>query len=357
MNFLEAIDGKYGEELTSACLAFLLDHSPEIRKSVLGEMVRVQAINDTSTDTHFLVRPEFPTVDADSNDRGSLDVLVETDDCIIGIENKLDAGFTKEQPFKYMNTLERLASERKVSSGGSIRAELVVLAPAWRREEIEKHLRGAVKHIRFIAWEGILKALQDTPEQSSRIAVIRDELSAYIMGRIEFFTDFANKLESLARPITSTANDTQGALLRRVWEIFRPTTKYEGMSYRPHPAKNASYGGYFLRGAVDLGWYGFVNDERLGLNNGGAKFAIGLQEPLTSRLRMESFAADWEVHKSESPPPGWGPNWSVWAFTLGLDCQNPKKWESLVAPIHVAVESLPEKDRLGVYGRVPNSPP
>jgi len=118
MEFLRAIEGKSGEELTTACLAFLLEHSPAMRHSVLGEMARAKAIKNTSTDCHFGVRCEISTEDAVAAG-GFLDLLVETDDSVIGIENKLEAHFQVGQPFKYMDTLERLANSRKMPSGHS----------------------------------------------------------------------------------------------------------------------------------------------------------------------------------------------------------------------------------------------
>lgn len=68
---------------------------------------------------------------------GYVDILIETDDAIVGVENKFHAPLGKNQPDKYLDTLQEKASHLNVLVGNqkTIGYLLVVLLPKERKEE------------------------------------------------------------------------------------------------------------------------------------------------------------------------------------------------------------------------------
>ena len=103
MNLFDAIRGNK-EEIASAILNVLLNESPEIQSRFLNVVADV-CESGPIVNEDFKCATEKLT--ADERGRGRIDLLIETDNVAIGVENKLSAGFTPEQPEKYWKPLQK----------------------------------------------------------------------------------------------------------------------------------------------------------------------------------------------------------------------------------------------------------
>lgn len=177
MYFLETIEGARGELLTSALLKYALLNSSRFRAEFLkligGNFADSQA---PSFKDGVICYAEY-TIDSKAADgeaddrRGFIDLLVVGDNTVLGIENKLWADFTPGQPKKYLDTLQRIASETRQGSQ-QMQWRLVVIAPEDRRNDIESHLKeqGIQKSDSIILdWEDVGEALQVCADESTSV--------------------------------------------------------------------------------------------------------------------------------------------------------------------------------------------
>ena len=111
-------------------------------------------------DTHFACFREYETIDEAANQRGRIDLLIETDDFVIGVENKFYAKFEDEQPNKYLKSLKensqgltqlRAKYLRHISGSNYM---VVVLAPKRRRDEIKPVIKRN-PHLTSLTWEEV----------------------------------------------------------------------------------------------------------------------------------------------------------------------------------------------------------
>ena len=133
----------------------LMLRSPGCRNAVIRVIDAVSHVGLIESRSHFSCYAEHPTKDPELGD-GRIDLLVEVDSAVIGIEAKFGAGFQADQPNKYQAEVQRLADQLSEARGHRLRRMFLVLAPAVRREEIE-HLLGA--EARVITWEEVIEAL------------------------------------------------------------------------------------------------------------------------------------------------------------------------------------------------------
>ena len=92
MNFFSQIEGLVGENFSSAILRYLLERSPEIRDAFLAMISDVSPFGTIESRERFGSRREVTLKDSD-NVGGRIDLFIETDNAVIGIENKFLAAF------------------------------------------------------------------------------------------------------------------------------------------------------------------------------------------------------------------------------------------------------------------------
>ena len=107
MDVFSEIEGLSGENLGSALFRYLIFNSYEVRDSVITLFSDRSPIGPISYTSHFACRTEYPTSHKEFGD-GRLDILIQLDDVVIGIENKFFAQFQENQPKKYVQTLKKL---------------------------------------------------------------------------------------------------------------------------------------------------------------------------------------------------------------------------------------------------------
>lgn len=361
MRLLDYIKGKDGERLASACLAYLLDRSPEMRHAFLAIATEACNLRPPSVSGRFELTVEFGTRQAqEGNDTaGFLDLLIRTDKAVIGIEIKIFAGFQAGQPEKYRDAIAIEAQRLPKYDEKPVQDSLIVLAPKYREREIRRHLQQSAAKagspVAFVAWEEVLDAFARIRTLDAAAALARDELDDFLRRQIEFFHGFPGKLYRLKAPVEDSANETQADFLQRLWTEFRPDSLYETRSFRPKPARNVTYGGYFLKGTSDLGWYGFQNAATLGDTSkpDRALFLIGLNGPIRDALAGASRHDIQEVPATRERR-GWGDLWRVWTMEPIGEMGTMDFWTELLKPVHAAVRKLVVEER-SVVGFVSRS--
>ena len=275
MNVFSAIEGRIGENLSSALLRFILMRSQDARTRF------AKLLTDLSGETfaatyRFACNLEAGTADDVLGD-GRIDMLMELDDALVGIENKFNAGFQANQPEKYLDFLGKLAT--KSSEAGVItknRYLLIILAPAERRIEIETKIATLDNDqqllCKFLSWQEMTKALLEiAPTQDSKTREVIADFSTYVDGytKQSMFTQTEIWFEVLNqwRPYGSERQVKVASELR---EFFSEPSNM--------PSKGDKWYGYYF--GSKTGWFGFVEKSMISdksnsnLNDGEAVFVI-----------------------------------------------------------------------------------
>jgi hypothetical protein len=250
---LETVQSLKGEELTSAVLGYLIAKSPSCYRAFLECLALDRPDQD---ELPICVESEVETnwLSGGIEIPGRLDLLVDTGTRLIGIENKIWAGFMDDQPAKYcMKLIEesRLRERRD-------KPMLVVLAPRVKDPEVQKALRQVSENEAFsrietnsIFWTDLLDSLRSADHESEQITNLYEELRRYVDQRI-WFPDFEFAFSKL-RAWDGDWNEWQQQLVGYLWYAF----PFPG----PRVNKSKNWLGYsFFADREDIwAWYGFVN--------------------------------------------------------------------------------------------------
>ena len=256
MNLFEQIEGRRGENLSSALLRFILMRSQDARTQ-LAELITGLVGESFSAMNRFACSLETGTTD-DIHGAGRIDLVMEMDDGLVGIENKFNAGFQNGQPQKYLDALSKLATAR--AKGGAITKDrylLLILAPADRKPEIKKKIANLSKdqqeHCRFLSWEEMLETLNKVSlTQDTKTKEVILDFSAYVNRYLKqsLFNQNRRWLESLSQ-WKPHGSERQQSVTSDLWEFF------PGASTRP--SQGDKWRGYYFPG----GWFGFVEKSAI----------------------------------------------------------------------------------------------
>lgn len=159
--------GLEGEELTSAVLRMLLLRSHEFREQFVELMSKKSSLGPLSFASHFSCYCEDWTED-EQGKLGRLDIVVEMDDAIVGIENKLSAQFQTDQPQKYLRKLRenaaRLGELRSSGDPSKFRYFLAILAPEDRKNAVSQRVDGQTEkdHYVLLWWNEVFELLRSS---------------------------------------------------------------------------------------------------------------------------------------------------------------------------------------------------
>ncbi|MGO9931898.1 MAG: PD-(D/E)XK nuclease family protein [Steroidobacteraceae bacterium] len=261
MNIFEEIEGLDGENLVTALFRVLLLRSEEIRQTVIELISKDASFGPIAIDSHFSCVLEQSTREDASSGSGRLDLMIETDDAVIGVENKLFAGFQQGQPHKYLQATRERAEQLAKLREGQYNYYVVVIAPQSRGDEIQKHIADD-NHLIFLKWETVLNEISSrSAEYDTLTAAITKSFAEYVTDRVAFIPKFNKWVPHLQR-----AFEPHGTILqRRVIAELKPMLPGPGVRL----GSGKDWVGYYLCvGLLDrYGWFGFVN-SRVAISSG-----------------------------------------------------------------------------------------
>lgn len=174
-NVLFEIEGLKGEVLTSKII-YLLTKEDNLHQKTFCKIISEHTGHNISP-TDFSIETEVSI-----EDKGRIDILIETESYKICIENKIWADFTDGQPSKYLDCLNKEAGGREVL--------IIVLAPSAR----EKYCKNKLEEQQIvggyvITWETLLGELINKTD-----SLLLLWLKEYIDKKIQTITYFQSKM-------------------------------------------------------------------------------------------------------------------------------------------------------------------
>jgi len=327
MNFLNAIEGLKGENLSTAVLRLLLLRSQDLRERFISLLSDKCRLGPLAAGDHFACLLEPGTEDPESGRSGRLDLVIETADAVIGVENKLSAAFQQGQPAKYLESLKNRADNLTKLRGRSFQHVLAILAPRRRSQEIESKI-GENDHYIFLPWEDILESLDDAVSESDAASrVLFQSFDEFLNENIGFMPNFPRWVPHLRRRFDPYGTPRQREVVSRLWEFF------------PDAGTRISSGktwvGYYF--AKYQAWYGFISSAEA-ITSGAkhpSELIVATSFPVVApippfrsiTLRQENFL-------------GKGRQVIAWAIDYDEEWADPKRWRDALQPLSDAVEAL-----------------
>lgn len=250
MNLFQDLEGLSGEVLGSAALRHLILRSLPLRDETLKALSSKSPIGPLVSHSHFSCYLEHPTEDEDGN-AGRLDLVLELDGAVVGIESKFFAAFTEGQPGKYLSSLARLARTLSEVRRREVRHALFVLAPASRKSEIESHVRD-LEGTRFVSWEEILGTLTAAATQADEVTrTLALEFAYFIRQRVAFMPNLEQLLPHLKAKFEPKGSEYHVEFLQALAAAFPGDP--------PRMNRGHDWCGYYLHKdpADDQVWLGF----------------------------------------------------------------------------------------------------
>lgn len=331
MNLFSEIEGLKGENLVTAILRVLLLRSEDIRGRFIGLISNECRLGPLTAGSHFSCLREEATYEQGANESGRLDLILETADAVIGIENKLDGVFQKGQPHKYLSTLEKHAAALAELRRRKFQHILVILAPSSRSAEIER-LTDGDRHYVFLAWEHVrdkvLSSVKDDVDPATRTILI--SFGEFLSDQISFLPRFKEWVPHLKRRFDLRGTQQQREVVQALWRFFPDPG--------PRMGSGDQYVGYnFCYNLRDhRAWFGFVEKsaikdprkneaELIVVTTFPVVFSTPVFSPIT--LKREQFLGkDFKL--------------SAWAIEFDHAWTDPQKWRDELAPLYQAVEQI-----------------
>jgi len=328
MDIFSEVEGLSGENLGSALLRYLIFNSHEIRDSFLSLLSDNSPIGPISYNSHFACRTEYPTNHKEYGD-GRLDILIQLDDVVIGIENKFFAQFQNNQPHKYYDSLESVADSLKCINHSDVKTILYVLCPEARKKEAHEQIR-ELKSASVISWEEILKQFKSITEISNPVAkILKNEFTEYLKRHFSFVHDFERKAIHLKRDFPEYGMPLQGELVGKLWSFF------------PSPGGRLSNGmtwiGYYFFTDPEInekGWFGFVAKDEIDYqaDNNAELVVVTTYKPT---LRSDFYAVTMK-NENFIGAPG---KTNAWIINFDATWNSVDVWREKLAPFWAAVRN------------------
>ena len=344
MNLLEFLEGKKGENLATGALAYLLLQSADLR-AVFFDLLSdasPQGPLGPSAQFGFYLEQALSNVDplrTDPDgmsservariDQGRIDLVIESDAAVIGLEAKFGAQFQQGQPKKYLEGVKRRAGALKQVRGREqVQEFLVVLAPESRKSEIERHIKeqGEQENCVFLGWGGVLEKFETYRKEKGLGIVdsfLLNQVSQYVRKYTGGSRELARLLPHIGRPFTSHGSPAQKELLELIWRQI-PQDLTEEYTYGAG-AKHVGWYMYPSTMNTSLAWVGFVESravrrvtakEEAGVARSTLYFASKHQafiDSIPEELKYEPLLSTWT-------------GWYFWR--IPFDDQKPE-WKAL----------------------------
>jgi hypothetical protein len=333
VNLFSVIEGLKEENLSSAILRLLLLRSEDIRERFVALVSLKCRRGPVTIGDQFACVTEHPTSD-DSNGSGRLDLVIETANTVIGVENKLFAEFQQGQPEKYLRTLEEHAQKLKDLRGTRFEHVLVILAPESRKAGVEVRINACREPERYISltWQETLREIGTPEGRDPATVTILEAFRQFLLDeKLAFMPQFERLVPHLRGSFEPRGNTWQRDVVGRIWRFFPDAG-------RRMSSGETWVGFYFCSGRKEqTAWYGFLPRGviRSGAGHNAAELVVATSYPVT-------FASP-AIQPIELAPNflGRGVGVHAWAINYDATWADPKKWQEELRPLTEAVEALP----------------
>jgi len=251
-------------------------------------------------------------------------------DALVGIENKLNAGFQENQPHKYLATVAKQAKALSDMRGRVFQPIVAVLAPKSRHQEVYDLIQNNESFL-VLDWEEVLDVLASASLNiDSATNVLLSALCSYVRQQITLFPEWSKWLPHLRRKFSAGGTPLQMEVVRKAWQFFPESGG--------RLSNGDSWCGYYFtdRREGRSGWYGFVPKKELVK---GAKheveFIVATSFPVT--LSEQDFRE--VVLKAGAGFIGAEQIYS-WAVNLEGSWAQPDHWRERLLPLNEAYRKV-----------------
>lgn len=334
MNLLADIEGRATEQLASAMLRYLASGSHELQ----GALIRCLSRHFGRLDWghHFATYLELPTkaeIPGPGEVNGYLDVLVEADNALIGIEVKVWAAFQEYQPAKYIPTLlDRSINLAGLRSLSAYNTFLAVLVPEARLGETEKHLREQGSLIptevecRVVTWEELFAEFASAEHVAPHMAFLAHQLSDYIAEQLRSLDTFPRLATHLYR-WEPRGSASQREVLGGLWHLIPDGGGRLGTS--------ESWCGYgFGTGSDYWGWFGFVSSTQLEEPSVPQQAAL----IIATDLAIPAWESDKHFERKTLSKQHWPDKVAAWVVRFN-EKWTTSDWRKHLEPLQRAIDA------------------
>jgi hypothetical protein len=341
VNLFSVVEGLKEENLSTAILRLLLLRSEDIRESFVDLVSRHCSVGLVTIGDQFACIAEHPTTD-DSSGSGRVDLVIETANTVIGVENKLFAGFQTGQPEKYLPTLKDHARKLKELRGTSFEHVLVILVPESRKAEVDGKIENCAERKRYI-----LLTWHDTLAAITKAATAVDPTTKTILEAFEHFLlkeklalipRFEKLVPHLRSSFESRGTSWQREVVGRLWRFFP-----DGGARMD---SGATWVGFYFCTECDktkvAAWFGFIPRGEIredGLYE--AQLVVATTFPVAFSAAFRQIMLD----KPHFLGKLFEREVRAWAIEYDETWANSHKWQDELRPLTAAVEALPMEPR------------
>ncbi len=327
MDIFSEIEGLSGENLGSALFRYLIFNSQEIRDSIISLISDKSPVGPIEYSSHFACQTEYPTTHSQYGS-GRLDILIQLDDVVVGIENKFFSQFQDNQPQKYSEAIKTVADSLTRINHSEVRSILYVLCPAGRKKEALSRIEG-LENSGVITWEEVLAACKNTNNISNLVTkAVQGEFIKYFECQFSFINDFERKAIHMRRSFPEYGSPLQSELVGKLW------------SYLPSSGARLSNGktwiGYYFYTDPDIqqqGWFGFVRAVEIkDKTDNDAEFIIA------STYKPELSDDFQEVQLKGDNFIGAPGNTNSWVINFDCNWNSVEIWREKLSPYWGAIK-------------------
>jgi len=331
VNLLAEIEGLSGENLTTSVLRLLLLRSEEIREEFIKLLSSNSRAGPFTSGSHFSCILEQYTEEADSTRWGRLDLLIETTDAVIGLENKLFAEFQEGQPQKYLETIRKHSIHLAEFRHTSLLYLVAVIAPQSRYKDVSDRI-GDDEHLLSVPWEDVIDVIDvpaDCLDQDTK--VLLRSLKSFLEERLAFIPKFSEWVPHLRRRFNERGTAFQQDVVRKIWEFFPDAG--------PRLSAGATWAGYYFPSKVKHlhGWYGYIPSNEI---EHGSRYNAELIIATSFPVQLPN--PPFRPIKLNRGPKFLGLKTDIFTWAIDYDetWAKPQIWRYSLIPIYKAVENL-----------------
>lgn len=280
MHIFSELEGSKGEIYITKILKYLLEHSIIFRYEFINFLNKSIDGADLHIEKWFKCKTEVYTLTEEENEKGYIDLMITIDNAIIGIENKIGAEFTVNQPEKYWYTIKKYANNHENPNGKEVKPYLLVFCPKRRIDKIKKDTGKNKFNIQVLSWESLLEHVTNKKRKNNPIFSIigeKDEsifgsdiVSEYLFENFKLFLyDYLNFLPNFSEMYKNIGSDLQEAGRdNRSYFLSRLLNRLQIKDV--HVGHGKTWSGFYLNYYYKdnkkyySAWFGFLAKSRVG---------------------------------------------------------------------------------------------